>query len=276
LAPARNRLNPESGLNARLLDFYRCAKFTIEDGIARGAELILHAGDAFSTPRPTPTERRLFLDAIRPAQDRAIPIVLLLGNHEAPKSPSERNALDLVRETPGLTVVDRPCVLDVAVGFGPDELVIVSREMHRDDVELQIACLPWPMTSLLLRDEETRKLSPGDRNLLIREKVMDVLHGLAAELRPGIPSVLLAHVSLDMAAAGAGDRLLLLGGDWTLSAAAVARLGFDLVCLGHIHRRQVLSDHPWMGYCGSPEAVSFGEEGDGDKGYFLHQIGEQG
>jgi exonuclease SbcD len=261
LAPARTRIDPETGRNARLEDFARCAKFTIEDGIARGAELILHAGDAFSTRCPTPTEVWLFRKAIAPAQEAHVPILLILGNHEATKNAQEKHALDLVRETEGLTVVDRPCL----VGFY-DGLIGDVADFR---CSLQVACLPWPMTSLLLRDEETRKLAPGDRNLLIREKVMDVLHGLAAELRPGIPSVLLAHISLDMAAAGAGDRLMLLGSDWTLSAAAIAALGFDYVALGHIHKPQmVFADENGspVWYCGSPEAVTAGEESD-VKGY---------
>ena len=56
LSAQRSRIDADSGLNSRLMDFYRCARFVVEDGLARGARLILHGGDAFHGCRPTPTE----------------------------------------------------------------------------------------------------------------------------------------------------------------------------------------------------------------------------
>ncbi|MFB3883537.1 MAG: exonuclease SbcCD subunit D, partial [Armatimonadota bacterium] len=79
----RNRIDADTGLNARLIDFYRCARFTIEDGLKRGAQLVLHAGDAFHGCRPTPSEVRLLREALRPALEAGVPVVLLLGNHDA-------------------------------------------------------------------------------------------------------------------------------------------------------------------------------------------------
>src|SRR5512136_2886571 len=103
-------------LNARLMAFSRCARFTVEDGLSRGARLVLHAGDAFHGCRPTPSEVRLLREALRSALEAGVPVVLLLGNHDAPRSPAERHALDLVRETPGLLVIDRPVLLNVWQG----------------------------------------------------------------------------------------------------------------------------------------------------------------
>jgi exonuclease SbcD len=274
LGPARNRIDPDTGLNARLMDFARCARFVVEDGIERGAELILHGGDVFDSPRPSPTERRLALDALQPAIQAGIPMVIITGNHDMPRSPSERHALDTLRGIRGLTIIDRPCILE-AWRFPPPErptlLIIGSGESAGkcEALELQIACLPWPNVSLLLADEAARKLHPGDRNLLIRERMMDVARGLAAQLTSGVPSVLLAHASLDVAAAGTRDRLMLLGGDWTLNAAELAGLGFSYVALGHIHKPQQIAGNVW--YSGSPEACSHGEEGE-HKRYLLVDI----
>lgn len=272
LSAQRNRIDADTGLNARLIDFYRCARFTIEDGLNRGAQLVLHAGDAFHGCRPTPTEVRLLRQAMAPALEAGVPVVLLLGNHDAPRSPAEKHALDLVRETPGLLVIDRPVLLNVWEGGG--RVLVEPTDIATPDgrdLALQLACLPWPNKQLLLADDEYRRLDPGQLNEAVRAKMMDCLRGLAAQLLPGAPTVLLAHLSVDLAQAGGQNRLMSLGGEWTLNVHDVAGLGFDAVCLGHIHRAQVLCDAPWIGYSGSPEAVTFGEETEG-KSYCLLEV----
>lgn len=274
LSSQRGKIDLETGLNARLMDFYRCARFTIEDGVKCGAELICIAGDLFNSCRPSPTEVRLCREALAPALDAGVPVVLCLGNHDAPRSPTERHALDLLRDTDGVTVADKPMMLN----YGR---AIESRDWHcgqvgnTNPVKLQIACLPWPNRQLLLADEEHRKLEPGQLNELVREKMLDVIRGLAGQLVPDVPAVLLGHFSVDIAEAGGMSRLMMLGGEWVLGLHDLTALPFDAICLGHVHKHQVLSDddtHPVVSYCGSPECVTHGEEADGDKGYCLLDI----
>jgi len=269
LSSQRNRLDAESGLNARLMDFYRCARFAVEDGIARGAQMILHAGDAFHGCRPTPTEVRLFREAVGPALEAGVPVVLLLGNHDAPRSSVERNALDLLRDTAGLTIVDQPTLL-YAQTFETSQHDF-ARLCKPEQAEIQIACLPWPNKQLLLANEEQRKLDPGQLNELMREKVMDCLRGLAAQLIPNIPAVLLGHFSVDLAQAGGQNRLMMLGGEWTINVHDLSALPFNYCALGHIHKPQELAGNPLLRYAGSPEAVTFGEEGEA-KSYALVQV----
>jgi exonuclease SbcD len=251
------------------MDFYRCAQFTIEDGLQRGAQMILHAGDAFHGCRPTPTEVRLFRQAIGPALEAGVPVVLLLGNHDAPRSPVERHALDLLRETEGLAVVDQPTLL-YAQGLETAQRNF-ARFCRPEQAEMQIACLPWPNKQLLLADEEQRRLDPGQLNELVREKVMDCLRGLAARLVPDVPAVLLGHFSVDLAQAGGQNRLMMLGGEWTINVHDLVGLPFSYCALGHIHKPQELAGNALLRYSGSPEAVTFGEEGEA-KSYALVQV----
>jgi len=275
LSSQRGRLDPETALNARLIDFYRCARFSIEDGIQRGADLVVHCGDVFNGCRPTPTEVRLAKDAFASALELRIPVVVVKGNHDDVRMPAERHALDLLRETPNLTVVDQPTVLFF------QQLETNERTFLRpcgpEQAEIQIACLPWPNKQLLLADAEYRKLDPGALNLLVREKMMDVALGLAAQLVPNVPAVLVGHFSVDLAQAGGQNRLMMLGGEWTLNAHELAALPFCYFALGHIHKPQrVWFDGPRsMVYCGSPEAVTFGEEGE-EKGYVLVSVEPDG
>jgi len=275
LSAQRSKLDAETGLNARLMDFYRCARFAVEDGVKRGAQIVLHAGDAFHGCRPSPTEVRLFREAIKPAQDARIGVVLLLGNHDAPRSPVERHALDLLRDTTGLAVIDQPTLLHF------QHLETEQRDFLRpcspQQADFQIACLPHPNKQLLLADEEHRKLDPGRLNELVREKMMDCLRGLVAQLTPSVPAVLLGHFSVDLAQAGGQNRLMMLGGEWTLNVHELAALPFAYFALGHIHKPQRVwfDERRSMVYCGSPEAVTFGEEGE-EKGYVLVSVERDG
>jgi len=284
VGPMGSKLDPATGLNARMMDRARCLQFCIEDSIRREAELILFVGDFWAGSgelglgsRPTPTQVRLVKDALKPAMEADVEVVAILGNHDAARASNEWHALDLLSEVRLLTIIDRPRLLDVWRNGQNKLRVSQATDAPSPDTELQVACLPYPQVNLLLRDEETRNLSPGDRNLLIRQKMMDCARGLAAERRQGVPRVLLGHFSVDVAAAGAQNRLMMLGAEFTLNVHELAALGFDAVLLGHIHKPQTLRFESedvcsWIGYCGSPEAVTFGEEGEA-KGYFLHDFG---
>lgn len=284
LSAQGSRIDPETGLNARLMDFYRCARFSIEEGIRQGAELILHAGDAFNGAKPSPTELFLFREAIEPALEAGIPMVLLLGNHDMPRNAAEKNALDPLRDITGLTVVDQPCLFDAwqtirapgsQINISPSD----SADIYADNTIVQIACLPWPNKQLLLGSEEQAGLTPAEIEQLMSEKLLDVARGLAAQRRPGVPCVLLAHLSVDLAKSGGQNRLMAYGGEWTINLHDLQSLGFDAVMLGHIHKPQTLhfdSDAAckWIGYSGSPEACGFGEEGE-EKGFFLHDLANE-
>lgn len=278
LGCARSKLDPETGLNSRLLDFYRCARFTIDDSVSRGAQIILHGGDIFQGCRPTPSERRYAVESFTAAREQGVPVLIVRGNHDSPRSPSEKDALDTLREVSGLVIVGQPQMLDVWRDGSKLRVSEPASEQQRqfgDTTELQIACAPYPNKQLLLKDAEHRKLDAGQLNLLLQEKMLDVLRGLAANRIPGIPAVLVCHFSLDTAEAGSQNRLMMLGGDFTLSVHDLAALGFDAVLVAHIHKPQTLHENPWIGYCGSPEACNHGEEGE-EKSYCLLDIAGPG
>ncbi len=267
LGPGRQKLDAPTGLNAALLDRARVGKWVIEDAIERGAQIIVHAGDLFHGCAPRPTEVRLAKDALAPAFEAAVPVVMLCGNHDSPRNGSELHALDLLRDMDGLHIVDRPCLLDVCEhGEGHVVCRTLSEEHYGASVALQIAALPWPQTSRLLADAEVRSLDPAARNLLVREKLVDVLRGLAAQRLPDVPCLLLAHAGIDTATMGTTNTLAMISGEWTLNVHEVAALGFDVVFLGHYHKPQDLGHD--IVYVGSPEAVGAGEEGE-EKRYLL-------
>lgn len=277
ITSSRSRIDAESGLNARLVDVSRCAAFVIQDAVERGAQLILHGGDIFDGCRPTPTEAHLVCGALLPALKADIPVILLLGNHDMPRNPNEQHALDLLAALPGVTIVDQPGIY--SVWRGEDNYIVERAHGEPQIPTAQIACLPYPNKQLLLADDDLRGYDSGQLNVLMREKLMDVARGLAMQRLDGVPCLLLAHGSVDTAQAGAQNQLMMLGGEWTYNVHDLDALGFDGVCLGHIHKPQVLSEgyetmKP-IWYTGSIDICAFGEEGE-RKQYQMIDFNEDG
>ena len=267
IGPSGSELDPEMGLNARMLDRSRTAEIALDE-MCKACDLVIHAGDVWHSPRPTPTEVRkakVAFDAL--ARCGRVGMVLM-GNHDSPKNPREDNALSYLEDD--LMIVDRPMVVNVWRDSDNGSGYVLRESAdgapngyYIPTIRMQIACMPYPYMSALLRDEEAQRLEPGQRALLMREKVMDVLHGMRAQQQSGIPMILAAHLSVDTATTGAGDRMMMLGGEWTMDARELDALGFDAVLLGHIHKHQSIADvETPMVYSGSLEPVTFAEEGD--------------
>ncbi len=82
---AYNKLDPDSGLNQREVDFYNAFKEFVDLAIEQKPDLILHAGDFFDSVRPTNRAISYALDQLLRLSQAEIPIVLISGNHETPR-----------------------------------------------------------------------------------------------------------------------------------------------------------------------------------------------
>ena len=75
------RLESETGLNQRVVDFLNRLDQVVAYAKDHEADLVIFAGDAFRTRRPPPTYQREFAMRIRQLSDASIPTLLLVGNH---------------------------------------------------------------------------------------------------------------------------------------------------------------------------------------------------
>ena len=55
------RIDPQTGIHTRLLDFERSLARMIHQAIAEDIDLFVFSGDAYKTPYPTPTQQKLLL-----------------------------------------------------------------------------------------------------------------------------------------------------------------------------------------------------------------------
>jgi exonuclease SbcC/exonuclease SbcD len=102
------------------------------------------------------------------------------------------------------------------------------------------------------------------------DKITDIAQGmLAARKETNWPAILLSHMTYSEA--DTGFEHLLLEHEPLLTPEAVE--GYDLVCLGHIHRPQGIGGKVF--YCGAPERHSFSDEHI-TPGFWIHDLGEKG
>lgn len=240
------KLDAETGLNARLLDHINTLDWIVNDTKQRDCDALLIAGDLFKSARPTPTElvlTRGVLDTSNEAFVVAIP-----GNHDLPRAAGEFNAIDPVASS-NIHLINKPHTISF------------------DGV--QIATLPYPNRATFAAvAEDYAAMTPDEVDAAMSEHLKRVLQGLAAEIDPAWPSVLLAHGSIDAAELGA-ERGIMAGRDVTIPLDAIPDV-FTFGVFGHIHKPQSFEAHgrPNVFYTGSPERIDFGEERE-DKSYVV-------
>ena len=82
---AYNRLDPESGLNQREVDFYSAFQKFVDVALDTKPDLILHSGDFFDSVRPTNRAISFAMDQLIRLSEANIPIVMIAGNHSTPR-----------------------------------------------------------------------------------------------------------------------------------------------------------------------------------------------
>jgi exonuclease SbcD len=248
---SHGRMNPETGLNTRLEDFVAALSRCMDRALAEPVDLVLFGGDAFPDATPPPLVQQALAQQFCRLSAAGIPTVLLVGNHDQHAQGVGGASLSIYRTlgVPGVIVGDRLATHRIDTRRGP----------------VQVVTLPWITRSTLLTRPETDGLSMAQVNELLLDRLRVALEGEIRGLDPTLPTVLLAHAMVDTASYG-GERFLSAGRGLTIPMALLARPCFDYVALGHVHRHQILCDHPLMIYPGSIERVDFSEEAE-DKGY---------
>jgi len=256
---AHGKLDAESGLPVRVLDFLNALDTIIDAAIKEKVDLVIFAGDAYKDRSPSPTYQREWGKRIMRLSSASIPTLLLVGNHDI--SPASGRA-HTMQEYATLQV--------------PHVHVIAKPEfLHPDDIEglpVQILCLPWIFRSGMMAMLELSGASPEALNEQIEANINNVLKSWLDQLDPSLPAILTAHGSVQGAVYG-NERTIMLGKDLVLPGNLARDPRLDYVALGHIHKAQNVNEgnHPPIIYPGSIERVDFGEVND-DKFFVIAEI----
>ncbi|MBI2329859.1 exonuclease SbcCD subunit D [Candidatus Daviesbacteria bacterium] len=234
------KLDPETGLSSRLLDFFKTFDFIVDTAFKENVDAIIFAGDAYKTRDPNPTQQRGFGERIAKLAKK-IPVILVVGNHDTPNAAGKANTLDIY------SALD---IDNVWVSRNPEILQIPTKSGN-----LQVVTLPWLHKS----DYKT----VGEKLKLLYDKI-----------NPDSPAVLASHAEIVGAQFGS-EKGMAITNDVTIPLPLIQDKRLSYAALGHIHKHQVLSkpgDSPLIIYSGSPERIDFGEEKE-EKGICLVEIG---
>jgi exonuclease SbcD len=250
------RIDPATGLHSRLIDYLARLDEAIDVGLSASADAVLIAGDIYKSRTPNPTHQREFAKRINRLRRAGLPVVILTGNHDVSPSAGRAHSIEIFETltVEGVTIADRPRLHLIETRAGP----------------LQLIALPWITRHALLTKEELRLASFLEIEAMLLQRVENFLRSTAEQLTPDMPAVLTIHGTIDGATLGA-ERQIMLGKDLVLPRSMVALPGVDYVAMGHIHKHQVLGEHPPIVYPGSIERIDFGEEHE-DKGCVLVEL----
>ncbi len=123
---AYHRVTPR-GLNVREADVADAFRHAVARTCELRPDLVLVAGDIFHTVRPSNTSIAEAFRQFSILTERlpGVPVVMIAGNHDSPRSSDTGNILNLFREIPGITVVTEEC-----------------RHVRIDGIDTSIMCMP--------------------------------------------------------------------------------------------------------------------------------------
>ncbi|MGD0154027.1 MAG: exonuclease subunit SbcD [Thermacetogeniaceae bacterium] len=243
-----------NGENARMLDTVRCMDFVAEKAYEEQVDAILIAGDLFHRSKlwadQALKEIGLAVNWLRQLASIA-PTILMFGtaNHDNAQAFKTIESMHI----PNLIVVTDPEIICLNTKNGP----------------LQVAAVPGFDKGYFRA--QYPGMDPTDENRICSNLLGDIILGLGADLDPTVPSVLISHYTVVGCQLDNGEHVFMQS-DVVLPIEALAASPYDLVCLGHIHRRQSVQNcgRP-VWYCGSINRLNFSEEGQ-TKGFLIHDI----
>ncbi len=253
------QIDPETGVNGRVMDFLRRLSELVEYALQNEVDLVLFCGDAYKTREPSATHQRELARRIKRLTGAGIPVVLLVGNHDLPSQEKRATSVDIYHalDVPNVVVANR------------DKL---HRLTTRRGEEIQVATVPYPIRQRLLEREEYRGKTIAELDKVVEQLVTENIQALAAQVDPAVPAILAGHFSVSEAEYGS-ERSVMLGRDVVVLKGVLADPAWDYVALGHIHRHQEINggQRPPIVYSGSLERIDFGEEKE-PKGFVVADI----
>jgi len=219
---------------------------------------LILGGDTFKDISPSSTLLKMFASRLYKLTSEEIEVVMLLGNHDSPKTVG--------RAAPP-EVFDELKLKGVHVFAKPDFIDLKSR----DGVKFRIFALPYrhPIHIAAKVEKAGAAKVELDRNALLAAFQAEIKRNLEIFMKAGKKranvGILAAHLFVEGARRGA-ERIYIVGEEFAVPPSMLQSDAFDYIALGHVHSHQVVSGKIPTVYAGSLERIDF-SEADEQKGF---------
>jgi DNA repair protein SbcD/Mre11 len=232
---------------SRMEEYARALEQVARVARDRKVDAVLVAGDIFDSPAPPPEAEKLVYDFLARLVSERIACVLIAGNHDHPK---KLGALASLLE--GLRIHVRPEVRP------PDQGGIVSLASRDGKEEARVAVLPFVperrvVDACTVMDAEHEWFEEYSK------RIEQILAALVKGLPATSVNIVLAHLLVDGARVGTGERELHLGQVYGVNPQQLPST-VQYVALGHLHRPQEVLAPAKTRYPGSLIELDFGEQ----------------
>jgi exonuclease SbcD len=232
---------------SRMDEYARALEQVARIAVDQKVDAVLVAGDVFDSPAPPPEAEKLVYDFLARLVPETIACVLIAGNHDHPR---KLGALASLLE--GLKIHVRPEVRP------PDQGGVVPLASRDGREEARIAVLPFVperrvVDACMVMDAEHKWFEAYGR------RIEEILAALVRGLPPSTVNLVLAHLLVDGARVGTGERELHLGQIYGVNPQQLPST-VQYVALGHLHRPQEVLAPAKTRYPGSLIELDFGEQ----------------
>ncbi|MFQ5941007.1 MAG: exonuclease SbcCD subunit D [Nitrososphaerales archaeon] len=219
---AYSKIDPETGLNARGIDYLNAFKSVARMALNERVDVFVIAGDLFANSRPHPYYVLEVTRLLKRLSKAGVMTLIVSGNRDTPNTPSGLNPLTILSE-----------IENVFVATEPSTFIQGSYDF---------VCVPAPM-----KFDEVGSKFPALLDLALEKSTSD-------------KKILVAHVPIEGAQPGSEQLIEPFGGGYVKPSQIPEK--FSYVALGHIHKFQQIENVLPIFYCGSSERFDFGEERD--------------
>lgn len=249
-------INPATGLDRALEANLAAVASGVAHAIEHQVAAYVHCGDAFTHGRPSMESVLLLAETLRPLVNEGIALVLIDGNHERLRVPTnQRTATSLL----------------AALLEPHGEVHVVEREpsLVTTSTGVQVAGLPWLSKATVLTELGRTDVDPAAGDQIVVSEALRWLDEMCEAADDSMPLVLGSHVTVDDvkidslapgARRGSETDITHVFAEPILPRAALDSSPVAYAALSHIHARQHLGGKCY--YSGSPNRLTLTDADD--------------
>jgi len=243
--------DPSTGVNRRVHDFFQAFDQVVGYAIEKKADALILCGDTFKDISPSSTLLKMFANRLHKLSSVEIRVVMLLGNHDSPKTVGRAAPPEVFDELKlkGIHVFSKPDFIDIK---------------SKDGVKARIFALPYrhPIHIAAKVEKATAAKVELDRNALLAAFQAEIKRNFEIFTKVGRKGakvgILAAHLFVEGARRGA-ERIYIVGEEFAVPPSMLQSDVFDYIALGHVHSHQVVPGKVPTIYAGSLEKIDFSE-----------------